>query len=145
MRSRLLHAFRFALTTLVAVYLVGLAWELLDVYLLGDAGPGTMGAGTAAFNEREWRLIAAVLALVVFLFHLSDVNAAPPAWGDAWASSALLAAATVATSTAVEQRAWRTGAAVVLASLISWGVLHRRIGERRARAGRGPRPERELR
>ena len=127
MPTRVRHALRFALTTVVAVYLVGVTWELLDVYLMGDAADRLGAAETVRFNEVVWRRIAAALAIAVFLMRLGDVHAAPPSWPFAWLLAIWLGAASVVTATALETG--RIGVAGVAAALAVgvWLLLHRRL------------------
>ena len=127
MPTRVRHALRFALTTLAGVYLVGVAWELVDVYLMGDAADGLSAAETVRFNEVVWRRIAAGLAVAVFLMRLGDVHAAPPSWPFAWLLALWLGGASVVTATALETG--RVTAAAVAAALAVgvWLLLHRRL------------------
>jgi hypothetical protein len=158
MLTRFQHAVRFALTTLIAVYAVGVASELIDVYLLGDVAEGLSAAATFQFNEEVWRWLAGGEAVAVLLLRLGDVNPTPPSWLFAWILAVWLAIASVATTHALEERRWLLALVCAATALVVWLVLHRRIpgwpGPWRARpepaAGAGPRgaaagtPEREL-
>jgi hypothetical protein len=127
MPTRVRHALRFALTTLVAVYLVGMAWELVDVYMLADAADGLSAAETVRFNEFVWRWIAAGLAVAVFLMRLSDLHAMPPSWGFAWLLALWLGGASVVTATALETRRFAVAGMAAALAVGVWLLLHRRL------------------
>src|SRR5688500_13327359 len=96
-RRRILHAARFAITTLFAFYAVGLLWEVFDVFLRNDVAQGFSAAATFAFNEQVWRVIAITEAAVVFLLRLGDLEDEPPTWLFASALAFWLSLASVAT------------------------------------------------
>src|SRR5687768_3726336 len=116
-RRRVLHAARFSVTTLFAVYLLGLGWEVLDIYVRNDVADGLTAAATFAFNEQVWRIIAITEAAVVFLLRLGDLEDEPPSWLFASALALWLAFASVVTFYAIEERYWAVaGIVVVLAA-----------------------------
>ena len=127
MPTRLQHALRFALTTLLAVYAVGVASELVDTYLLGDVAEGLSAAETFGFNESVWRWIAGGEAVAVLLIRLGDVNTTPPSWLFAWVLALWLGIASVATTHALEERRWLLALACTVVALGVWLLLHRRI------------------
>ena len=127
MRRRLRHAARFGITTLVAVYMVGAAWELIDAYLLGNADPGLGPSGTFRFNETTWRLVAGIEAAVVFLLRLGDMYTRPPSWLYAWAAATLLGVGSVAVGIAVDEQRWWLAAALVVITVAAWYLSRRRI------------------
>ena len=124
---RVLHSLRFALATLVAVYALGVAWEVIDVFLRGDVAEGLTAAETLRFNERIWRTIAGIEALVVFLIRLSDVRPDPPSWLFAAATAVWLGAASVAVGNALEEGHWRLAVTLVVVAVGVWFAVHRRI------------------
>lgn len=145
MTTRFRHALRFALPTIVTVYVLGAGWNALDVFLLDDADPALGAARTFSFDEQQWRLIAIVLGAVVFLWKLSDVVKTPPSWGYALLFSVWFAAATVATAIAMmERQAWLAVSIVMIAVILWFAGRSRvaaRVDGRRARLAR----EQELR
>ena len=145
MPARIRHALRFALPTLAIVYLLGAAWNAVDVFLMDDADPALGAARTFAFDEGQWRLIAIVLAVVVFLWRLSDMVKTPPSWRYATFFAVWLAAATVATAIAMMAREGWLAAAIVTGAVIVWlGARSRVPGAPEGRRARRSR-ERELR
>jgi hypothetical protein len=158
MRIRLQHALRFAVTTLIGVYAVGVVSELIDVYVLRDVAEGLSAAETFRFNEAVWRWLAGGEAVAVLLLRLGDVNPRPPSWLFAWILALWLGIASVATTHALEERRWLLALVCAVTALGVWLLLHRRIpgwpGPWRARPETGgsaaPRgasvrtPEREL-
>jgi hypothetical protein len=127
MPTRFRHALRFALPTLVAVYLLGAAWNAVDVFLLGDADPALGARRTFWFDEQQWRIIAIVLGSVVFLWKLSDIVKTPPSWRYAMLFSLWLAAATVGTAIAMMQREGLIAAAIVTVAVVLWFVGRSRV------------------
>ncbi len=127
MRLRLRHAVRFAVPTLFAVYLLGAAWIAVDVFLLGDGDPAIGAARTFWFDEQQWRLIAIVLASVVFLWKLGDLAKTPPSWRYAVLFSIWLATAAVATAIAMTQRNAALAAILVATAVVSWLLYRRRV------------------
>jgi hypothetical protein len=127
MPTRVRHALRFALTTLAAVYLVGVTWELFNVYVLGDAADELSAAATLRFNEVIWRRIAAALAAAVFLMRLGDVHAAPPSWPFAWLLALWLGAASVVTTTALGSGRFAVAGVAAALAVGVWLLLHRRL------------------
>jgi hypothetical protein len=130
MPTRFRHALRFALPTLVTVYLLGAAWNAVDVFVFGDADPSLGAARTFSFDERQWRVIALVLGGVVFLWKLSDMVKTPPSWRYAMLFSAWLAAATVATAIAMMERQGWLAASIVTGAVILWFVARARVSAR---------------
>jgi hypothetical protein len=156
MRARISHALRFAVTTLVAVYVAGVAWELFDVFVRGEVADGLTAGATFRFNEVVWRSVAGVGAITVFLLRLGDLHATPPSWRFAWTLAAWVAAASVVIASAVEDGRWGVGLACLVAAVGAWLLFHRRVpgwpGAWRdapprggSRAGPGGRSDRELR
>ena len=144
MPTRVRHALRFALPTLATVYILGAAWNALDVFVLGDADPALGAARTFSFDERQWRVISIVLGAVVFLWKLSDLVKTPPSWRYAITFSVWLAAATVATAIAMMEREGWLAASIVMIAVILWFAARTRVtGEVAGRARL--RQERELR
>lgn len=127
MPTRIRHALRFALPTLATVYLLGAAWNAVDVFLLGDADPALGAARTFSFDERQWRVIATVLGVVVFLWKLSDMVKTPPSWRYATMFSVWLATATVATAIAMMERQGWLAAAIVTLAVVLWLAARRRV------------------
>jgi hypothetical protein len=127
MNARLRHALRFALPTLVVVYLLGAAWIAVDVFLLGDDDPAIGAARTFWFDEQQWRLIAMVLAGVVFLWKIGDVAKSVPSWRYATLFALWLAIATVATAVAMTQRNGVLAVVLVATAVISWLFYRRRV------------------
>jgi len=127
MPTRLRHALRFALTTLAAVYAVGVAWVLADAYLLGAVAVGPEASEMVRFNEFIWRQLAGALAVVVFLLRLSDVHVAPPGWLYAWLTALWLAAASVAVSAAIQTRHFTAAAVAAALAVVLWLGFHRRV------------------
>ena len=138
MPTRLRHALRFGVTTLVAVYLVGVLWELIDVYMLGEVPHGWTAARTFQFNEMEWRWIAGGEAVAVFLLRLSDIHDAAPSWLFAWAAALWLGVASIAVTQAVWAERWGLAALLALGAVAIWLLLHRRIPGFPGAAARGP-------
>jgi hypothetical protein len=127
MRARISHALRFAVTTLVAVYVAGVAWELFDVFVRGEVANGFTAAATFRFNEVVWRTVAGVGAVTVFLLRLGDLNATPPSWRFAWALAAWVAASSVVIASAVEEGRWGVGIVCLVAAVGAWLLFHRRV------------------
>lgn len=127
MPRRLRHALRFALPTLVVVLLVGAAWIAVDVFLLGDDDPAIGAARTFWFDEQQWRLIATVLAGVVFLWKIGDVTRSVPSWRYAMLFALWLAIATVAAAIAMTQRNGVLAVVLVATAVITWLFLRRRV------------------
>ncbi|HKG90454.1 MAG TPA: hypothetical protein VKA84_01105 [Gemmatimonadaceae bacterium] len=127
MPSRVRHALRFGVTTLVAVYLIGVAWELVDVYARDEVPQGWTAARTFWFNELEWRWLAGGEALAVFLLRLSDVHGDPPSWLFAWASGLWLGLSSVAVTQAMLAERWGLAAVLALGAAAIWFLLHQRI------------------
>ena len=124
MRDRLLHAARFAITALAAIYLVGLAWEAGEDWLvIGGDGAGRIFRA----NEPTWRALALGLGAAVFLLRIGDTRTTPPTWPFAWASALWLALATVVVTTLVEAEQIEFAVGAAIAATIAWFVLHRRI------------------
>ena len=141
MRTRLIHALRFAVTTLVAVYAVGVAWELLDVYLLGNSDPGLGSWDTFVANERIWRAVSFIEAIVVFLVKLGDLRADAPSWAFAWIAALWLGLATSGVAVAIEHGLLWLVPLLVIVAVVAWYAMRRRIpgcpgtGEHRIAAG----------
>ena len=127
MPDRLRHAIRFAVTTLAAVYVLGVAWELFDVFARGDVAEGLTAGQTFAFNERVWRIIAAAEAVTVFLLRVGDVHDRPPTWPFAWEHAAWLGVTSVAVAIAIEAGRWAVAVGVAVAAAAIWLGLHRRL------------------
>ena len=127
MTTRVSHALRFALPTLATVYVLGAAWNAVDVFVLGDADPSLGAARTFLFDERQWRVIAIVLGAVVFLWKLSDLVKTPPSWRYAMTFSIWLAAATVATAIAMMEREGWLAASIVTAAVVLWFAMRTRV------------------
>lgn len=127
MPTRFCHALRFALPTLATVYILGAAWNAVDVFVLGDADPSLGAARTFSFDEQQWRLIAVVLGGVVFLWKLSDLEKTPPTWRYAVLFSLWLAATTVATAIAMMEREGWLAAAIVMVAVVLWFVVRGRL------------------
>jgi hypothetical protein len=127
MRTRLQHAVRFALTTLIGVYAVGVASELIDVYVLRDVAEGLTAAETFRFNEAVWRWLAGGEAVAVLLLRFGDVNSRPPSWLFAWILALWLGLASVATTHALEERRWLLALVCAVTAVGVWLLLHRRI------------------
>jgi len=127
MSQRVRHAARFALATLIAVYLTGGLWELLDIYVLKNLPDGESPWGTFLFNEQVWRTIAIIESAVVFLLKLGDVSTAPPSWLYAWMSGMWVAVSTVAIGIAVEQRQWVVAVVIAVAAIAVWYLTRNRI------------------
>jgi hypothetical protein len=127
MRLRLRHALRFALPTLLVVYLLGAASIAVDVFLLDDADPAIGAARTFWFDEQQWRLIAIILAAVVFLWKIGDVARTPPSWRYAVLFSVWLATAAVATAIAMTQRNAILAIVLVATAVVSWLLYRRRV------------------
>ena len=127
MSPRLDHAFRFAVTTFVAVLATGAVWELLEVGIQGDVPSGMTRSQALAMNLEGWAIIAGVETVVVFLLRVSDVVVRPPTWGFAWALAFWLGLASAGVAHAAERG--RTGLALVVAAVavVVWMLLHRRL------------------
>jgi hypothetical protein len=121
------HALRFAVTTLVAVYLAGVAWELFGVFVRGEVADGLSAAATFRFNEVVWRSVAGVGAVTVFLLRLGDLNSTPPSWRFAWTLAAWVAASSVVIASAVEDGRWALGVVCLVVAVGAWLLFHRRI------------------
>lgn len=156
MRRRILHALRFAVTTLFSVYLGAIAWELLDIHVLGNVPEGASLWATFRFNEQVWRTIALIEAAVVFLLRLGDVNAEPPSWRYAWFAGIWVAAATLGVALAVLRGEWWIAFTVALLAIALWyltrdrvpgrpGAAEREVRAEHERDAAPPMPERELR
>ena len=104
MPERIRHALRFALPTVGAVYVLGALWNAVDVFVLGDVDPAVGAAGTFWFDERQWRVIALTLGVVVFLWRIGDMEKEPPSWRYATWFSIWLGVATVGTAIAMMER-----------------------------------------
>src|SRR5215208_3984243 len=137
MPSRVRHALRFGVTTLVAVYLIGVAWELFDVYGRDEVPQGWTAARTFWFNELEWRWIAGGEALAVLLLRLSDVHDTPPRWPFAWASGLWLAVASVAVTEAMWGEHWGLAATLAVSATAIWFGLHYLLPRAPGRGGFG--------
>ena len=133
LRARVVHSVRFALPTLLSVYVLGAAWNVVDVFLLGDADPELGRARTFWFDERQWRIIALVVAAVVFLWKLGDISRSAPSWRYATLFSIWLAVATVWAAVAMMQRDGWLAVGVVLFAVGSWLVYRRRVPGRPTR------------
>ena len=127
MSRRVRHAGRFAIATLVAVYVASSAWELIDIYVLSNLPEGASPWATFLFNEQVWRTIAVIEAVVVFLLKLGDVSTEPPSWLYAWLSGAWVAVATVAIGFAVEEKQWAIAAGIAVAAIAAWYLTRDRI------------------
>ena len=127
MRQRVHHAARFALATLIAVYVAGALWELLDIYILKNLADGASPWATFLFNEQVWRTIAIIESVVVFLLKLGDVATESPSWLYAWMSGAWVAIATIAIAFAVEERMWTTAVVVAVLAVAAWYLTRHRI------------------
>ena len=127
MPRRIQHALRFAVATAVAVYAIGMAWELVDVFVRGDVADGLSAAGTVSFNEGVWRVIAGIEAVVVFLLRLGDLNAKPPSWPFAFSLAAWLGVSSVAVATAVEEGELYLAALALAVSIVVWIAMHRML------------------
>ena len=115
MPRRIQHALRFAVATAVAVYAIGMAWELVDVFVRGDVADGLSAAGTVSFNEGVWRVIA------------GDLNAKPPSWPFAFSLAAWLGVSSVAVATAVEEGELYLAALALAVSIVVWIAMHRML------------------
>ena len=127
MPQRVRHAARFAIATLVAVYVASCLWELVDIYVLKNLPDGASPWATFLFNEQVWRTIAIIEGVVVFLLKLGDVATDPPSWLYAWMSGAWVAIATVAIGFAVEERQWAIAAGIAVAAIAVWYLTRHRI------------------
>ena len=134
LRERAIHAARFALPTTFAVYLLGAAWNAADVFLFGGADPELGAARTFWFDERQWRIIALVVGVVVFLWKLGDMVRTRPSWRYAVAFSLWLAAAAVGTAVAMMNRDGWVAVGVVVFAVGSWLLYRRRLPGRPVRA-----------
>ena len=146
MNMRFRHALRFALPTLATVYLLGALWNAVDVFLLGDADPSIGPERTFRFDEHQWRIIAIVLACVVFLWKLSDFVRTLASWRYAVLFSVWLAAATVATANAMMEREGWLAAVIVGVAVVVWLIGRSRVpGRPEGSRARLSRQEQELR
>ena len=146
MNTRFRHALRFALPTLATVYILGAAWNAIDVFLLGDADPALGPERTFRFDEHQWRIIAIVLGSVVFLWKLSDFGKTPPSWRYATFFSVWLAAATVATAIAMMERQGLLAAVIVAVAIVVWLIGRSRVpGRPEGSRSRLSQQEQELR
>ncbi len=127
MSQRVRHAARFALATLIAVYIAGGVWEFLDIYVLKNLPDGESPWGTFLFNEQVWRTIAIIESAVVFMLKLGDVATEPPSWLYAWMSGAWVAVATVAIGLAMEQRQWVVAVIIAVLAVAVWYLARNRI------------------
>jgi hypothetical protein len=126
-RRRINHAARFAVTTLLAVYALGILWEFFDVYVRGDIPDGLTAAGTIAFNEQVWRVIAITEAAVIFLLRVADLEAEPPTWLFATALGVWLGLASVATFYAIEEGFEALAGITVVIAVAGWLYARRRV------------------
>jgi hypothetical protein len=135
MKGRTGSALRYAITTFVAVIVIGAAWEVFDVYGRGQVAEGLTALDTLRFNLDVWRTLAFIECAVVFVSRLSDLPAAPPGWGYAWATAGLIGVATVISGNAAEERDWLVvGATIVLAATLWFFGLRRMPGCPRSHA-----------
>ena len=118
------------MATLIMVFAIGVAWELIDVYGRGEVADGWSAARTFRFNARVWRWIAGVEALTVFLFRLSDVSVRRTSWRFAWASATWLGIASVVVANVLEEGHPRFALAIAAASVLAWLLLLRMVGRR---------------
>ena len=132
-RARIVHSLRFALPTLASVYVLGALWNAIDVFLLGDADPALGRARTFWFDERQWRIIALVLGVVVFLWKLGDISRSAPSWRYAVLFSIWLAVATVWAAVAMMERDGWLAVGVVAFAVASWLLYRRRVPGRPTR------------
>ena len=132
-RARIVHSIRFALPTLASVYLLGALWNAADVFLLGGADPELGPASTFWFDERQWRIIALVVAVVVFLWKLGDISRSAPSWRYAVLFSLWLAVATVWAAVAMMERDGWLAVGVVVFAVVSWLIYRRRVPGRPTR------------
>lgn len=127
MKRRTGSALRYAITTLVAVYAMGAAWELFDVFGRGEVAEGLTALATFRFNLGVWRTLALIEGALVFLSRLSDLPAAPPGWTYAWATAGLIGVATVIAGNAAEERDWVVVAATIVVAAALWFFGLRRM------------------
>jgi hypothetical protein len=127
MPPRLRHALRFGATTLVAVYALGVLWELVNAYALGRVPQGWSAGRTFLVNETEWRWIAGGVALAVTLLRLSDIHKAPPSWLFAWVSGLWVAVSTIVVLHLVSIERWGFAGTIALGAIVSWVCVHQRI------------------
>lgn len=137
-RARVIHSLRFALPTIISVYLLGALWNAADVFLLDDADPELGRASTFWFDERQWRIIALVVGAVVFLWKLGDISRSIPSWRYALLFSLWLAVASVWTAAAMMEREGWLAAGGVLFAVVSWLLYRRRLPGRPTRELRSP-------
>lgn len=123
MPTRLLHAFRFALPTLVTVLVVAVAYEVVAGILRGPPGPAEL----LAANLPAWGIIAAATAGLMFLLRLSDVVARPPSWTFAWLEAMWVALACVLAVDAVEDGRLGRAAGIAVGATALWIAVHRHI------------------
>ena len=135
LRARVIHALRFALPTIGAVYLLGAAWNAVDVFLLGDADPELGAARTFWFDEQQWRTIALILGAVVFAWKIGDMARTPPSWRYATLFAIWLAVATVSTAVAMMERNGWLAVGVVAFAVTGWLLYRRRVPGRPVRTG----------
>ena len=151
MPRRIRHALRFAVATLFAVYVLAAAWELVDIYLLGNLPAGESARATFLFNEQVFRTIAIIEAAVVFLLRLGDVTSEPPSWRYAWFAGGWVALATLGVGLAVEARQWWGAVAIAVGAIALWYLARDRVPGRPGTTEEFPLPaldgppERELR
>lgn len=127
MQERLRHALRFSLLTLVAVYVLGICWELFDVFVLGDV-EGSLGAvGTFVVNEQEWRAASGGIAGAVFLLKLGDIRPGRPSWRYAALWALWVAISAVAVGIALDEGWWMTAGIVVVAAVAIWYATRGRL------------------
>jgi hypothetical protein len=124
--TRLQHSLRFAIATLVAVYAIGVLWEVVDMFFLERIASAD-AEELVTFNERVWRSIAIAEAVAVFLLRLGDVHTAPPTWGFAWGSAAWLGFTSVVALVAIEEQYWWTAGLTILAAIGLWLSVHHRF------------------
>jgi hypothetical protein len=127
MPDRLRHALRFAVTTVVAVYAIGVGWEAVEAFVLGDVALGLTAWQTFGFNEGVWRTIAVVAGATVFLLRVGDLHDRPPTWRFAWELAAWLGIAAVLVTSALEAGRWTLAAALAAVGVAAWLWLHRRL------------------
>lgn len=137
-RARVAHSLRFALPTLLVVYVLGALWNAADVFLLDDADPQLGRAGTFRFDEQQWRIIALVVGVVVFLWKLGDISRSVPSWRYAILFSLWLGVATVWTAAAMMERDGWLAAGVIVFAVVSWLAYRRRLPGRPTRELRPP-------
>jgi hypothetical protein len=134
--TRLQHSLRFAVTTLVAVYAIGLLWEVVDTFVLHPVG-SRQAEDLVTFNEQVWRSIAAAEAAAVFLLRLGDMRTDRPTWRLAWGLGAWLGVTSVGALIAIEEQYWWTAGIIIVIAIALGFALHHwpRIKDRLLAAG----------